>query len=38
MWLVNNRIEDQLQNETAALLSSAETQFTNALQTLSRKT
>jgi two-component system, NtrC family, sensor kinase len=33
MWLVNNRFEDQLQNETTALLSAAQTQTTNALQT-----
>jgi two-component system, NtrC family, sensor kinase len=32
MWLVNNRFEDQLQNETTALLSTAQTQFTNAMQ------
>src|SRR5271170_7090960 len=35
MWLVNNRIADQLQNETAALLSTSQTQFTGALQTYS---
>lgn len=35
MWLAHNRIEDQLQRETAALLSSAQTQFTNSLQTYS---
>jgi len=33
MWIVNNRIEEQLQNRTAALLSTAENQFTNALRT-----
>jgi signal transduction histidine kinase len=36
MWMVNNRIEDQLQNETTALLASAQTQFTNAFQTYSQ--
>jgi signal transduction histidine kinase len=35
MWLVNNRIKDQLQNETSALLSSSQAQFTNSLQTYS---
>ena len=33
MWLVNRRFEIQLQYETTALLSTAQTQFTNALQT-----
>ena len=35
MWLVNNRIEEQLQNETTALLFTAQAQFTNALNTYS---
>jgi len=35
MWLVNDRFKDQLQNETAALLNTAQIQFTNALQTYS---
>jgi signal transduction histidine kinase len=35
MWLVNHRIEDLLQSETTALLSTAQTQFTNALKTYS---
>ena len=32
MWIVNTRIEVQLQNESQALLATAENQFTNALQ------
>src|SRR5580698_256908 len=36
MWLVNTRIEEQLQDETKVLLSTAENQFTNALQTHSQ--
>jgi two-component system, NtrC family, sensor kinase len=33
MWLVNTRIKEQLQDETKALLSTAENQFANALST-----
>jgi signal transduction histidine kinase/CheY-like chemotaxis protein len=33
MWLVSSRFADQLHNETTALLSTAENQFTNALVT-----
>ena len=35
MWLINHRIEDLLQSETTALLSTAQTQFTNSIQTYS---